>query len=426
MLLRFFHKMKTLLKSVTIIDRDSSFHKKTQDILIENGAIIQIAHEIAPSEDCDVISNCYISQGWADSSVSFGEPGYEERETLAHGVQVASESGFTQIILNPTTHPITETRSQINYLKTATEGAITQVFPIGALTTESKGEYLAELYNMQKAGAVAFGDYKRCIPQANLLKIALQYTQTFGGIVISFPCDSSIMGKGVVNEHINSTRLGLKGIPALAEEIIVARDLSILEYAGGKLHIPTISTAQSVALIAQAKEKGLDVTCSVALHNLHFTDNTLDNFNTNYKVLPPLRDKAQVEALHKGVENGTIDMVTTDHYPLDIECKAKEFDLADFGTIGLEAAFGILIQHFSLEKVIEMLTKAKKRFFLPSSPIKVGAKADITLFNIDGETTFSTEMIRSSSKNCAFIGEKCKGNVLGVITERGKWFKGEQ
>lgn len=229
--------MKTLLKHVTIIDKASSYHGTTQDVLIKDGIIQQIATEIACEDADNVLKDCYISQGWADSSVCFGEPGYEERETLAHGVKVACESGFTQVMLNPNTHPITETRSQVGYLKNATQGAITQLYPIGALTLESKGEYLAELYDMQQAGAVAFGDYKRGIPQANLLKIALQYTAPFGGIVISFPCDRSIMGKGVVNEHITSTRLGLKGIPALAEEIIVERDLSILEYAGGRLHI---------------------------------------------------------------------------------------------------------------------------------------------------------------------------------------------
>ena len=159
-----------------------------------------------------------------------------------------------------------------------------------------------------------------------MLKIALQYTQPFGGIVISFPNDTKIMGKGVVNEHIEATRLGLKGIPALAEELIVARDLAVLEYAGGKLHIPTISTAKSVALIREAKAKGLDVSCSVAIHNLHFTDEVLENFNTNYKVLPPLRDTANVQALREALNEGVIDFVTSDHNPLDIELKFKEFD----------------------------------------------------------------------------------------------------
>ena len=414
--------MKTLLKHVTIIDKASSYHGTTQDVLIKDGIIQQIATEIACEDADNVLKDCYISQGWADSSVCFGEPGYEERETLAHGVKVACESGFTQVMLNPNTHPITETRSQVGYLKNATQGAITQLYPIGALTLESKGEYLAELYDMQQAGAVAFGDYKRGIPQANLLKIALQYTAPFGGIVISFPCDRSIMGKGVVNEHITSTRLGLKGIPALAEEIIVERDLSILEYAGGRLHIPTISTEKSVALIAAAKAKGLDVSCSVAVSNLHLTDEVLGDFNTDYKLLPPLRDVRQVEALRKGVESGVIDMVTSDHCPLDIECKAKEFDLAEFGSIGLEATLGIMLQHFSVEKTVEMLTAAKKRFSLPVSPITVGQKADLTLFTDKGEWVLTKDLIQSSSKNCAFVGEICKGKVLGVISQRGQWF----
>ena len=216
--------------------------------------------------------------------------------------------------------------------------------------------------------------------------------------------------------------MGLKGIPALAEEIIVARDLAILEYAGGRLHIPTISTAGSVALIAQAKTKGLDVSCSVALGNLHFTDEILENFDTNYKVLPPLRHEEHVEALREGVENGTIDMITSDHYPLDIECKAKEFDLADFGSIGLEASLGILLRHFSVEKTVEMLTNAKKRFSLPSTPIEIGKKANITLFTDQGDWVMNKKDIISSSKNCAFVGENCKGKVQGVITERGQWF----
>ncbi len=414
--------MKTLLKHVTIIDKTSSYHGTTQDVLIKDGIIQQIATEIACEDADNVLKDCYISQGWADSSVCFGEPGYEERETLAHGVKVACESGFTQVMLNPNTHPITETRSQVGYLKNATQGAITQLYPIGALTLESKGEYLAELYDMQQAGAVAFGDYKRGISQANLLKIALQYTAPFGGIVISFPCDRSIMGKGVVNEHITSTRLGLKGIPALAEEIIVERDLSILEYAGGRLHIPTISTEKSVALIAAAKAKGLDVSCSVAVSNLHLTDEVLGNFNTDYKLLPPLRDTRHVEALRKGVESGVIDMVTSDHCPLDIECKAKEFDFAEFGSIGLEATLGIMLQHFSVEKTVEMLTAAKKRFSLPVSPITVGQKADLTLFTDKGEWVLTKDLIQSSSKNCAFASENCKGKVLGVISQRGQWF----
>ena len=268
---------------------------------------------------------------------------------------------------------------------------------------------------MQSAGAVAFGDYKKPISNSNLLKIALQYTQPFDGIVISFPNDTKIMGKGVVNEHIEGTRLGLKGIPALAEELCVARDLSILEYAGGRLHIPTISTAKSVALIAEAKAKGLDVTCSVAVHHLHFTDEVLDNFDTNYKVLPPLRDTENVLALREALDNGVIDFVTSDHNPLDIELKFKEFDLADFGTIGLENVWGVLSQYTTVERAVTLLTAARKRFGIATAPIAVDSVADLTLFTPEGTSVFTKEDILSASKNSAFIGATMKGKVLGVI-----------
>ena len=268
---------------------------------------------------------------------------------------------------------------------------------------------------MKNGGAVAFGDYKKTISNSNLLKIALQYTQSFGGIVISFPNDTKIMGKGVVNEHVEATRLGLKGIPALAEELIVARDLAILEYTGGKLHIPTISTAKSAALIKEAKAKGLDVSCSVAIHNLHFTDEVLENFNTNYKVLPPLRDKTNVQSLREALNEGVIDFVTSDHNPLDIELKFKEFDWAAFGTIGLENAFGVLTQYTTIEQAIQLLTAARKRFAIPSSPIVEGTPADMTLFTLEDTSVFTVNDILSSSKNSAFIGEKMKGKVVGII-----------
>ena len=201
----------------------------------------------------------------------------------------------------------------------------------------------------------------------------------------------------------------------MAEELIVARDLAVLEYAGGKLHIPTISTSKSVALIREAKAKGLDVSCSVAIHNLHFTDEVLENFNTNYKVLPPLRDTANVQALREALNEGVIDFVTSDHNPLDIELKFKEFDWAAFGTIGLENAFGILTQYTSIEQAIQLLTSARKRFGIPSTPITEGTSADMTLFTPESSSVFTINDILSASKNSAFIGETVKGKVIGVI-----------
>lgn len=407
--------MDILLKSARIIDPESAYHNKVRDILISGGVIQQVSASIPLTNEMQILENIYVSQGWTDSSVCFGEPGFEERETLANGMRTAEKSGFTHLLINPLTHPVVDSQSGVVYIKNKTAHCAATAHPIGALTIESKGEYLAELFDMKKGGAVAFGDYKKAISNSNLLKIALQYTQPFGGIVISFPNDTKIMGKGVVNEHIEATRLGLKGIPALAEELMVARDLAILEYTGGKLHIPTISTAKSVALIREAKAKGLDVSCSVAIHNLHFTDEVLENFNTNYKVLPPLRDTANVQALREALNEGMIDFVTSDHNPLDIELKFKEFDWAAFGTIGLENAFGILTQYTSIERSIQLLTSARKRFGIPSTPITEGTSADMTLFTPEGSSVFTINDILSASKNSAFIGETMKGKVIGVI-----------
>ena len=407
--------MDILLKSARIIDPESAYHNKVRDILISGGVIQQVSESIPLTNEIQVLENIYVSQGWTDSSVCFGEPGFEERETLANGMRTAEKSGFTHLLINPLTHPIVDSQSGVVYVKNKTAHCAATAHPIGALTIESKGEYLAELFDMKNAGAVAFGDYKKPISNSNLLKIALQYTQPFGGIVISFPNDTKIMGKGVVNEHIEATRLGLKGIPALAEELIVARDLAILEYVGGKLHIPTISTAKSVALIREAKAQGLDVSCSVAIYNLHFTDEVLENFNTNYKVLPPLRDNVNVQALREALNEGVIDFVTSDHNPLDIELKFKEFDWAAFGTIGLENAFGILTQYTSIERAIQLFTSARKRFGIPSTPITEGTSADMTLFTPENSSVFTINDILSASKNSAFIGETMKGKVIGVI-----------
>jgi len=289
------------------------------------------------------------------------------------------------------------------------------LYPIGALTQKSESVDLAELFDMKNAGAVAFSDYKIPVKNPNLLKIALQYTQTFNGLVQSFPQENAIARNGCVHEDYESTQLGLKGIPALAEELQITRDLFILEYAGGKLHIPTISTKKSVKLIKQAKKKGLDVTCSVAIHQLILTDKKLQNFDANYKVLPPLRTSKDAKALLKGLKDGTIDMVTTDHTPIAIEQKKVEFENAAYGTIGLESAFGALNTVFSVEKTIELLTSGRKRFGIEEPILKEGEKAEFTLFNPDENFTFQKENIFSTSKNSMFIGEKMKGKVYGIF-----------
>jgi dihydroorotase len=411
--------MKTIIREAKIIDSESPFNNQTVDILIIDGSIQKIGTSLPNTEKAEEVKldNLHISQGWFDSSISFGEPGFEDRETIANGLNVAAKSGFTAVALQPNSYPIIDNQSQINFVKSKANGFATELFPIGALTKGSEGKDMAELFDMKNAGAVAFGDYNKSLDNANLLKISLQYVQDFDGLVIAFSQDANIKGNGIVNEGIVSTRLGLKGIPNLAEELQIARNLFLLQYTGGKLHIPTISTAKSVKLIKKAKSKGLNVTCSVAVHHLVLTDATLENFDTRCKVTPPLRTETDRQALLDGIMNNTIDMITTDHNPIDIEHKKMEFDLAKNGTIGLESAFGALSTVLSLEKIIEKLTAGKTTFGIESQTIAEGKIANISLFNPEGRSIFTNENILSKSKNSAFLGTEIKGKAYGIYNQ---------
>ncbi|GAB2769525.1 dihydroorotase [Salinimicrobium soli] len=410
--------MKILVRSAKIVDNESPYNNKVMDILVEDGIIKEIAPSIkAKKVDREIsFGNLHVSQGWFDSSVSFGEPGYEDRETLENGLLTAGKSGFTGIALNPGNDPVTDNKGAVAFLKNKAEKSAVSLYPIGALTRKSEGKDMAELFDMQQAGAIAFVDHKHSVSNPNMLKLALQYSQNFDGLVMSFPQEDKIAGIGQVNEQENSTLLGLKGIPALAEELQIIRDLYILEYTGGKLHIPTISTAKSVDIIRDAKEKGLDVTCSVAIHNLFFTDDALKEFDTNAKVLPPLRTKADVKALLAGLRDGTIDMVTSDHTPMDVEHKKVEFDNALFGTTGLESALGALLQLVTLKTAIKLLTAGKSRFNVPESVIDEGYPADFSFFDPDAEYTFEKANILSTSKNSLFEGQQLKGKVYGILS----------
>jgi len=410
--------MNILLKSAKIVcPENRELHLKKRDILIKKGIIEKIGASVEAPANVKTVekANLHVSLGWFDSSVCFGEPGYEERETIGNGLLTAGKSGFTDVVLNPNTYPVPDTSSDVVFLKERGLGKSTKLHPMGTLTKNADGIDLAELYDMKNAGAVAFYDFKRQISNPNLLKIALLYAQNFDGLVYSFPQNGNIKGKGVAHEGEVSTKLGLKGIPALAEELQIARDLFILEYAGGKLHIPTISTAGSVKLIAEAKKKGLDVSCSVAIHNLFFSDETLVGFDTNFKVSPPLRTKSDSKALIKGLKNGAIDFVTSDHVPMDVEHKRVEFDNAKNGSLGLESAFGALNTLFDLDETVKLLTNGRSRYQIESPKLEEGAKACLTLFNPEGEYVFEAKDIRSTSKNSMFVGASLKGKVYGII-----------
>ncbi|MCH4822969.1 dihydroorotase [Gramella lutea] len=412
--------MKLLLKSVTILDENSPYHQKKQDIFIENGAIKKIGKDLKENAEKEIkVSNLHVSKGWFDSSVCFGEPGFEDRETIANGLDTAGKSGFTSVALNPYTNPVLDHSGNIAAVKAKAASHPVNLYPVAALTMKSEGIDLAELLDMKEAGAVSFGDYKLPLKNPNLLKIALQYAQNFDALVQSYPQENRIAGNGMVNEHENSTLLGLKGIPNLAEELQITRDLYLLEYTGGKLHIPTISTEKSVKLIKEAKKKGLDVSCSVAIHNLILDDQELKSFDAKAKVLPPLRTKKDIKALIKGLKDGTIDMVTSDHNPIDVEHKKVEFDNALFGSIGLESAFGALSKIFETADVVKLLSAGKERFHIDNFEIKEGEPADLSLFIPGQSFNFSEDDIISTSRNSIFLNKELKGKAYGVITQKG-------
>lgn len=410
------HYMKILLKNATILDNKSAFHFQNLDVFIQDGIIQKIGENIDIEADKVILKdNLHLSKGWFDSSVCFGEPGYEERETLDNGLKTASLSGFTEIAIQPETIPVVDNQAAVIQLKNHPSIYPTQLHPIATFSKGKEGKNLTEFYDLQQKGAIAFSDFLNPVQNPELLKTALLYSQRFNGLILSFPRDKSIAQTGVVHEGEMSTKLGLSGIPSLSESLQIQRDLHLLDYTGGKIHIPYISSAEGVEMIRNAKQKGLQVSCSVALANLALNDEVIGGFDTAYKLLPPLRTKKDQIALKEGLLEGTIDMITSHHQPLNLELKQVEFEHATHGSIGLESMFGILNTLFPIEKVIQLLTQGRTVFGLATPKIEVGEKANLTLFNPQGNSVFKETDILSQSKNCAFIGQKTVGSVYGSI-----------
>lgn len=416
--------MNILIRSAHIIDTASSHHGKVVDILIENGIITSIKNKINTDKNVRTVmaENLYVSPGWLDMQVNFCDPGYEHREDLETGIRAAAYGGFTGVATVSGTNPPIHSKAEVQYIINKTASAIVDIYPIGALSHKLEGKDLSEMYDMQQAGAVAFSDDKKNVADAGLLMRALLYAQNFGGIVITHCDDRSISGEGKMNEGETSTRLGLKGIPALAEELMISRNIFLAEYTDSSLHISNVSTQRSVELIRQAKEKGLRITSSVNAYSIALDDSLLHDFNSNYKLNPPLRNKTDLEALRKGISDGTIDVITSDHRPQDAESKDIEFDHASNGMIGLESAFGLMNTNRGrtrLETLIRSVTQNPRKVLkLQPVSIEEGEAANITLFDPEAEWTFDKTHIRSRSANTPFEGTKFKGKVIGIINKK--------
>lgn len=416
--------MNLLIKQATIVDTTSSYNGKVVDVLIEKGIISQIKKNITADKNIKVIDveGMHVSCGWFDMQVNFCDPGHEHKETLENGLRAAAKGGFTGVAVMSGTNPPLHNKGQIDYVVNRTKQHLVEVYPIGTISHNQEGKDLSEMYDMQLSGAVAYSDYKKPIKDAGLVLRALQYSSNINSFIITHCDDKTISHGGLMNEGVVSTKLGLKGSPALAEEIMLQRNIQILEYTGGKMHIPTISTKGSVDLIKKAKAKKLNITCGVAAYNLLLDENEVEGFNTNYKVNPPLRTKEDCEALKKGLADGTIDVIVSDHNPQDIECKDLEFDLADNGMVGLESCFGVLnaASHnkVGLDKLVDTITKQPREILgLTAVTIKEGVEANLTLFNPNTKYTFDKTHLVSVSKNSGIIGKELKGTVIGVVNK---------
>jgi len=356
---------------------------------------------------------------------NFNDPGLEHKEDLESGLSAAASGGFTGVALLPNTKPVVESKNEVSYLMSGNLKSVCQVYPMGAVTKGCKGEDFTEILDMHAAGAVAFTDGEHPIWNTDIMLKSLLYLQKIDGLLINRAEDKYLTAFGTMNEGVVSTRLGMKGIPDLAEEIMVRRDIELLKYAGGKVHFSNISTAVALKQIIKAKKNGLNVTCDVAAYNLIFDDSLLVDYDTNYKVNPPLRSKKDVKALLKGVEDGDIDVIVSSHTPQDEESKKLEFDLADFGMLGLQTFLPMILKAHGdkVEEVIDRFTTMPRKILGVDMPeIKEGEKANLTVFNTDLEWKYDAATNWSKSVNSPWFGKKLKGAVIGTINNGRSFF----
>lgn len=414
-----------LLRQVKVVDPGGEAHGTETDIRIREGRIVRLgSRQSKDGADELRVPGLHVSPGWVDLRAHFRDPGEEYKQGVTNGLDAAAAGGFTAVAVMPSTDPPVDTAASVEYLLRRAAGHPVRILPCGAITKGLKGERLSELHDMRMAGAVAFTDDLRPLEDSRSMMLALQYAEQVGGLIMAFCQDMDLLGDGQMHEGAMNARLGMKGIPALAEAVRLHRDLSLLEYTGGRLHVVTVSTAEGVAMIREAKSRKLKVTASVAAHHLLLDDGCLRGFDSNYKVMPPLRDAMHIEALREGLKDGTLDCVVSDHRPEDVEHKRLEFGRASFGIIGLETAFPALNTAMkggmTLRAVVQRLCHAPRQVLGLEVPhIVEGGLAEMTLFDPEVSWTFTEADIVSRSHNTPFIGHPFTGRALGVITEGG-------
>ena len=417
-------RINYLIKSATIIDPKSSFNGQKRDVLISGNKIISIKKRVSIKEPHIEIKskNLHISPGFLDLHTRIGEPGLEFKEDFNSGLKAAAQGGFTGIVHMPNTIPPIQNSSDIRSTIKKTEKNIVDVFPTGCLTKNTEGKEITEIYDMIKSGAVAFTDDKKSIENAIVMNIAMEYSKQFNTVIMSTCYDTNLCREGQINEGKFSTLLGMKGIPEIAEYIKIARDIELTKYSNGKIHISTVSTKKSFDLIKQAKKQGINISCDISAHQLILSDDMLTDFNTNLKIFPPARGKKRIKEIIKQIKEGNIDVISSDHTPVEIEKKKCSFNNADFGIIGLETTFSIcnsiLKNHISLEKIIELLSINPRKILNIAYPtIELNKIANITIFDPDQKWTYLEKNIKSKSKNSPFINQEFTGKIIGILNK---------
>jgi dihydroorotase len=420
-----------LLRNSRIIDPGLQIDTKS-DILIENGIIKQTGENIETPTGAEVydLEGAVVAPGFIDMHVHLREPGYEHKETITTGLKAAAAGGFVAVACMPNTNPAIDDSSIVRYIKErsaiALQGLV-DVYPIAAITKNREGKQITEMAELSETGAVGFSDDGSPVESAQIMRIAFEYSKMFDKPIIQHAEEVSMTHGGVMHEGFVSTTLGLPGIPSIAEAIMIHRDILLVEFTGGKYHVAHLSTKLGLDLIRDAKRKNLPVTCEVTPHHFTLTDEEVRTFDTNTKMHPPLRTKEDVEAMKSGLQDGTIDVIATDHAPHSYDEKQVEYLYAPFGIVGLETAIGLSVTELvktgtlTLSQLIEKFTyNPRKILNLPQISIKQGEPACLTIFDPDRQWTVDTDFFKSKSKNSPFGGRKLYGKPLGIVN-KGLW-----
>lgn len=411
--------MKILIQSATLLDKQSPFHKKKKNVLITNGRIMEIGDKKFAADRVIQASGMLLTTGWFDLGTYVGDPGYEQREDLTSLAATAASGGFTGLAVLPNTNPPMQSKNGVAYLESGNSDRLVQMHALASVTLNNKGEELTEMIDLHEAGAVGFTDGLKPIWHSDIYLKALQYLQKFNGVLIDHPEDIWLSMYGQMHEGVNSTRLGLKGIPRIAEELPLGRSIELLNYGGGKAHFSRLSTGKSIDLVRAAQKRGLKVTCDITGYQALLDDSLLEDFDTNYKVSPPLREKADRDALIKGLKDGTIGVISSGHRPHDDESKQLEFDLADFGITNLQtfaANIVALSKDVPMEDLIDKVTVNPRAVVgLPAPLLEEGQMANLTLLDPKHTWVLDAGTNLSKAKNSPWYGQQVKGRTVAVF-----------